>query len=160
MNVNGTAERLAHSIARPGRTVAIVDLDDLLTGPDADEALEGVSSIYAAMAAASSVDVMLGASQVAHLCAASDLWSSAQMVWRSESDHVRKALVELAADQIVDHYDHVAIFSGRGSFAFMARGLRNDGISISVVARHGSVSGMLQKTANTLYLIEGNKNDR
>lgn len=158
MNSEATSRCAENCSARSCRTFALVDLDDFLGG-GTNEALSELGSALGAMARASSVDVVFGSSDVTRLSAASDIWSGAHLVWRSQCAHVRQALVELVASETRGSYDHVVIASGSTSYAFVARSLRNDGVDVSVVAELGSVPKSVSKKIEfAVSKIEGFKN--
>jgi hypothetical protein len=149
-------ERASH--VPPGRTLHLVDVENLMGGPFAGgNAMRESSRRYREAANVGLRDhVVIGCNPALALEAACN-WPGKLLVAGRGPDGADLALLEQARDArwVAQRFDRVVIGSGDGIFCDMAAALRSYGVAVGVVAVEGSLSHSLARTAHFIRVLPG-----
>jgi hypothetical protein len=130
-----------------GRTLHVLDVENLAGGTEAARPLAEVFAQYRATMAVTADDhVLLGTGPTMAL-EASLSWPGAMLrVGRGIDGADRALLAEADPTFLAAHYDRVVIGSGDHAFAPLVSQLRALGVAVCVIARHGeSLAGDLRR---------------
>lgn len=144
------------SYVREGRTLHLVDLENLCGGPDQVTAEKHtVADLYQLKAGIARDDHVVVATNPSALVHCFDIFPGSQLVGQHGPDGADSALLEILGeiDWIAKRYDRVIVGSGDHCFAPSAAALRARGILVGVVAREGSLSRSLAARADFVRLF-------
>lgn len=100
--------------------------------------------------------VVVSASSSATAAAAGLCWKEARLVWMPGPDGADLALADVALNEdVADRYGRVIIASGDHLFAPVARYLRLQGLTVTVVAVPGSLSRVLANEVDEVLYLAG-----
>lgn len=139
-----------------GRSLHLVDVENLMGGPTrGDLVLRRTLAEYREAATVRPGDhVIIGANpQVGIVAKAS--WPGARLVVRRGADGADFALLECVQDVdfIAARYDRIVVGSGDAAFDLVATQYRGCGLAVGVVARRGSLSYVLGRSASFVQLL-------
>jgi hypothetical protein len=150
-----TRARAAH--VPPGRTLHLVDAENLMGGPLAgQQALRAAFRSYTRLAQVKPLDhVVIGVNPALAL-SVMDLWPSARLVIGRGRDGADNALLATVTEVewMASRYDRLVIGSGDHAFAFAAAAFYAVGLRVDVVARGSSLSAILAALASSISIIE------
>jgi hypothetical protein len=144
-----------------GRTLALLDVENLLPGDPAD-ALAGdyrrSMAEAAALAQLTSGDhavLAVGSNNHPGLFACASTWPGAAVRCRGGLDGADRALTEHVADvaAVARAFDQVVIGSGDHHFIACVRALRARGVRTTVVSRADKLSSQLRRVADRVLLL-------
>lgn len=141
---------------REGRTLHVVDVENICGGPDQVETMGKESAAaYGRAAGLAPGDHLLVACNPALLFHSADCFPGARLLGAHGPDGADRALLGALADVdwIAARFDRVVIGSGDHCFAPVLTALRARGIMAGVVAREGSISGSLRRAASFIRLL-------
>lgn len=144
------------SYVREGRTLHLIDLENLCGGPAQIEAEKyTVADLYQIQAGIAQDDHVVVASNPSSLVHCFDAFPGSRLVGRHGPDGADSALLDVLrdVDWIAQRYDRVIVGSGDHCFAPSATALRVRGILVGVIAREGSVSRSLEARAAFVRLL-------
>jgi hypothetical protein len=139
-----------------GRTLHLVDLENLMRGPVHDiSAIAYALREYRMAAAVSSTDHVVLAVNPALAVDAGRAWPGARLRIGGGPDGADEALLHDVSDRqwVAERYDRVVIGSGDGIFAFAAAEFQSLGIAVGVVAPEHGVSHRLRRYASFVHLL-------
>lgn len=142
--------------APPGRTLHLVDVENLMGGPLAGGiALAEAVAGYRALARVHVLDHAVVGANPALALAIGDVWPGARLVVGGGPDGADLALIGAASDVawLSERYDRIVIGSGDGIFASVAAGFRAAGVDVTVVSRAKSLSMHLAAMASTTLIL-------
>lgn len=146
---------------RRRRTLALLDVENLLLGDpataDADDyqhALAATAAL-AGLTASDSAVLAVGSGNDIGLFACLRTWPGAAVRSRGGEDGADRALTEHVADlaAVARGYEHVVIGSGDHHFIACVRSLRALGLRTTVVARGDKLSHQLRRAADRVLLL-------
>ena len=138
------------SHVREGRTLHLLDLENLCGGPDRIRSCKrAVVDLYRTSAGIAQDDHVVIGTNPGSLIDCFDILLGSQLVGRSGPDGADQALLDVVRDidWVARRFDRVVFGSGDHCFAPSAAALRARGILVGVVARAGSVSRCLKTRA-------------
>lgn len=142
---------------QPGRTLHLVDLENLMGGPFAGRAaIRRAVREYRAEAGVAAADLVVVATNPALLVEAAVAWSGGgRFLAGGGEDGADLALLDVVQDAcwIAERFDRVVIGSGDGLFSDAAAALRRLGVVVGVVARHGRMSRRLAASSTYQRLL-------
>lgn len=139
------------SYAPAGRTLHLVDLENLMGGPFQPRSiLRRVSDLYRTSAPVRNADHVIVAVNPALVVEAALAWSGARLLMAGGPDGADLALLEEVqnVEWVASRYDRVVIGSGDGIFAPVADAIRTCGIAVGVVAQEGRMSMHLARCSH------------
>ena len=144
------------SYVRGGRTLHILDLENLCGGPDQIPAEKyAVADLYRTQAEIAEDDHVVVGANPSSLIDCFDIFPGSRLVGQHGPDGADLALLGALRHihWVAQRYDRVIIGSGDHCFAPSAAALRARGILVGVVAREGSVSRSLAASAGFVRLL-------
>ena len=138
------------SYVREGRTLHLLDLENLCGGPDQIPAEKyTVADLYRTQAGIARDDHVVVGANPRSLIHCFDIFPGSRLVGRLGPDGADSALLDVLRDidRVAQRYDRVIVGSGDHCFAPSTTALRARGILVGVVAREGSVSRSLVVSA-------------
>ena len=152
-----SATRARAAYVPPGRTLHLVDAENLMGGPLAgDRALRGALQTYAVLAVVHPMDHVIVGVNPALALSVSDVWPEARLVIGRGRDGADNALLSAVSevDWMASRYDRLVVGSGDHAFAFAVAAFRAAGLRGDVVAREASLSMVLAALAASINLIK------
>jgi hypothetical protein len=148
--------RPSKSLAPTGRTLHLVDLDNIVQGPCHPERVVPMLDQLLAVGDYHVGDhVVIGAERVLATAVAFDLPAGSRLLVACGADGADRRLLEAADESFVaTHYDRVVIGSGDHAFAPLARALCLRDVQVDVVAHLASLSRALRRAAQVVRLLE------
>lgn len=139
---------------RESRSIHLVDAENLIGSPTFDRSEVGALKVaYCSVAPVRAQDLVVIASSH-HSAIALAGWPMARSKWRSGPDGADLALIDvITQERVTDRFKSVVIGSGDGIFADVASGLRDDGVSVTVVSRIGSLAYKLHTVADEIRYL-------
>ena len=145
-------------IQRPGRTVVLVDLENLLTLNPLSCEVAALRGCLEALRDAGCLIELACSHWFAKRFAFDFPFGRSQ--WRSGKDGADQALLDtVAIEDLSSRFESVVLFSGDGGFADVVGQLAAEGLHITVIARPGSLSGRLRLAAHGHIIIDLNETD-
>ena len=144
--------RLAYVPA--GRTLHLVDIENLMGGPFAGEhALQSASAEYRRVAAVRPSDIVTVACNPALAFDAGDAWPEAELRVGPGPDGADRALLSRISDDrwVARRFDRVVIGSGDGIFANATGALKQWGVAVGVVSLKTSLAFPLRQCADFVW---------
>ena len=139
-----------------GRTLHLVDLENLMNGPlSGPAALENASAAYrAAMPIDEHDHVIVGVNPALAVLAKAE-WPSSRLAVRGGPDGADIALLETVkhVNFVASRYDQAVIGSGDGVFEVAVSAYRNCGVPVGVVARASNLAYVLGAAATFVRLL-------
>lgn len=139
-----------------GRTLHLVDLENLMGGPfQSLSSMRCVSNWYRRTAPVQREDhVIVAVNPMLAMPAASE-WPGTLLRVARGRDGADLALINELRDAtwIASHFDRVVIGSGDGIFAPAIDAIRNHGIAVGILARERRIARSLRGSANFLVLL-------
>lgn len=139
-----------------GRTLHLVDLENLMGGPFQSQAsMHCVSNWYRSIAPVERADHVIVAVNPMLAMAAGSEWPGTRIRVGKGPDGADRALINELQDPrwVASHYDRVVIGSGDGIFASIIGSMRGYGIAVGVLARERHVSRALKRSADFVMLF-------
>lgn len=146
--------RAAH--VPPGRTLHLVDAENLMGGPFAGvAALKEASHLYRLVAPVQVSDHVVVASNPRLACGVGLEWTGCRLVMGHGPDGADLALLRAVRDPrwVAERFDRIVIGSGDGVFVESVRTLRSLGVAVGVVAIDGGLSRDLDASATFVRLL-------
>ena len=144
------------SYVPPGRSLHLVDIENLMGGPmNGRFALEAASRAFRELAGVQPRDhVLVGVNPKLGL-AAMTCWPDGKVLLGTGPDGADRILLGEVQDLawIAARYDRIVIGSGDGIFAPTARGLRNLGLPVIVVSGEFSLAHCLAQAADAISIL-------
>jgi hypothetical protein len=141
----------------PGRTLHLVDAENLMGGPLAgNRALTGALREYTAAAGIRPLDHVTVGVNPALALSVGDIWPEARLVIGRGPDGADNALLSTVADVdwVASRYDRIVVGSGDHAFAFAVAAFRAAGLRVDVVAPESGLSMALAALASSIGLIK------
>lgn len=143
------------------RTLALLDVENLLPGDPAEATADDYRHALAATAALAELTgndcavLAVGSGNDTGLFACVRTWPGAAVRCRGGEDGADRALTEHVADvaAVARGYDQVVVGSGDHHFTACVRSLRGLGLRTTVVARGNKLSHQLQRAADRVLLL-------
>ena len=142
--------------AMKGRTLVLVDVENLLGGSDftAEQVHALRTVVTASVSIPTDAHVTVATSAGGPLVEAGLGWPGARRVWRRGQDGADLALADVALNEdTTGRYQRVVICSGDGLFAVVARYLRAAGLQVTVLARPDALSRALASAAGDIAVL-------
>jgi len=137
--------------AQSGRSLHLVDIENLVGYRHLNvEAATATAKLYRTAAAHRPGDLTVVAASHHNGFAAKAAFPEATVRWRSGRDGADLALLDALHEFNLDRFDRVVIGSGDGIFTDQAEACQHHGLSVSVVARLGSIAERLAAVTNRL----------
>lgn len=157
----GSRQRSSRRHGDGGRTLALLDVENLLPGDpaeaDADDYRHALAeaAAVAELTTTDSTVLAVGSGNDTGLFACVGTWPGAAVRCRGGLDGADRALTEHVADvdAVARSYDQVVIGSGDHHFIACVRRLRASGVRTTVVARADKLSGQLRRVADRVLLL-------
>jgi len=147
-------DRLAH--APPGRTLHLVDVENLMGGPQEGEgALRRASVEYREVAPVQAGDHVIVACNPHLAVAVHQVWAGARILLGYGPDGADRALLREVEDNrwIARRFDRVIVGSGDAIFADASTGLQRWGIAVGVASLESALSFRLLQRADFVRLL-------
>jgi hypothetical protein len=139
--------RKARRWAPPGRTLHLIDLENLIGGSTAEgEAVRAALASYRRRLGIREGDLIVIAASPLMAFEAKAYWSGALVRTARGVDGADIALLtEGSPEELARRFDRVVIASGDGIFAALATDLREREVSVAIASRPGALSGALRR---------------
>lgn len=140
----------------PGRTLHLIDVENLMGGPLAGVgALKQASELYRIAAPVRASDHVIVASNPRLACDAGVEWQAGRLVTGHGPNGADRALLRAVRDLgwVAERYDRIVIGSGDGVFVGTVRALKEYGVAVGVVAIDGCLSKDLDTAATFVRLL-------
>lgn len=150
----GRAESSEHML---GRRIVVMDIENVVGGSVERSVIAQLawSTVAEAIGLESGEQVVIGVGPSSLLSAGTGC-PRARCVMGRGINGADLALIEvLREERIADRFTEVVIVSGDGAFAEVAAWLGSSGVSVTVVARAGTLSSRLRLAANQIILLSG-----
>lgn len=152
----GSTSAKRHRFWEEGRTLHLVDIENLMGGPlGGDELLRNVSRAYRSSARMAVGDHAIVACNPTLLLPTKLEWEANRVLVGFGPDGAdRRLLAELTSHRwVVSHFDRVVIGSGDGIFSRRASILRHHGVRVEVVALRGAIARRLQRAVDQVHCL-------
>jgi hypothetical protein len=151
---SGTAEQSCQRSGRRGRALHLLDIENLVGDPCADDlSVSAAVDAYRLLADVGPEDLAVVATNGRLALASGLAWPGALLrVGRGPNGADLALLAEATPTDVALRFSRVVVGSGDGIFAETARELRRLGCEVVVVARPGSIARRLRRFADVRLL--------
>lgn len=137
-------------VLRPGRSLHVVDVENINRGPAAD--YQPVAALWNDVVRPAPGDLVVCASDITGVFAVHAAFPSARQLTGRGPDGADRALGEVLSEpHLTDRFDTIILGSGDGYFAAHLRRLRQHGLHTVVVSRLGHTSAVLRGSAHRVF---------